>query len=240
MMFPGDRMATKTNQQHDQKTIDQVLAAIREEPSGSDDANGDRHGSREPSGSGTTEQDQRLEAEVRRHFVDIDHHGGGHECLDGEQVGQLMKLLGIDLDSTTFSVITAMTEMLNPDGTKALHAHDMLVDFDEFFQWYVKKHITKFTLRVENNPALFSASDVVCTIQVKNLSDLKKAVKHAIGVDGSIDVDVYYYDEQFESQTQPRSLADLQNASKGICPEGGYKLPIYVVDARVGLHRECG
>ena len=233
-MFPANRMATK---QYDQKTIDQVLAAIRADPSGSDDANRDRHGSQEPSGSGTTEQDQRLEAMVRGHFMEIDHRGGSHECLDGEQVGQLMKLLGIDLDSTTFSVITAMTEMLNPDGTKTLHAHDMLVDFDEFFQWYVKKHTTKFTLRVENNPTLFSASDVVCTIQVQDLSDLKKAIKHDLHIDGSIDIDVYCYDEQFESQAPARSLAYLQNASKGTCPEGGHKLSIYVVDARLGLHR---
>jgi hypothetical protein len=197
----------------------------------SDDAHGDC-----PSDSGMkTKQYPELEAEARGHFADVDHDG--HECLNGEQVGQLMKLLGTDLDSSTFAATTAMTEMLNPDGTKTLHAHDMLVDFDEFFQWYMQNHTTKFTLRVDDNPTLFSADDVAYTVQVKDLPDLKKTIKHALRVDSSIDVDVYYYDEQFGSQTKPRSLVDLQNASKGLCPEGGHKLSIHVVDARLGLQR---
>eukprot|EP01043_Picozoa_sp_COSAG02_P029232 COSAG02_NODE_1810_length_10825_cov_43.150848_7_plen_369_part_00 len=94
-----------------------------------------------------------------------------------------------------------------------------------------------FTFHVEHNPALFSGHDKMFTVCAKDMSELKKAVKSDLGIRASTDIDIYYYDEAFKRNTRPRDLDDLCHASMAVCPKGGQKLAIHVVDSRIGLQR---
>ena len=95
----------------------------------------------------------------------------------------------------------------------------------------------KFTFRVENNKQLFDSFDTVCTVRARDMKELKKNLKYDLRIGNSTDIDIYYYDEAFMRETRPRDLDDLYHASKGVCPKGGHKLMIHVVDSRVGLRR---
>ena len=57
------------------------------------------------------------------------------QVLDSHEVAQLGQLLGIDMDSKSIDAV--MMEILNPGGTKKIEEADMLVNFDEFFSWYI-------------------------------------------------------------------------------------------------------
>jgi membrane associated rhomboid family serine protease/Ca2+-binding EF-hand superfamily protein len=100
-----------------------------------------------------------------------------------------------------------------------------------------KRKEMKFTFRIEDNPQLFSGRDKICTVRAKDMDDLKKNLKYDLRIESRTDIDVYYYDEAFKGDVKPRDLEDLFVASKGVCPKGGHKLSIHVVDARVGLRR---
>ena len=171
---------------------------------------------------------QELESEAKRCFAAVDT--GDHECLTGEEVRRLIDLLNIDVGPKANATI--LTEMLDPKGEKVLEADDMLVDFDEFFQWYTQTILMNFTLHIERNPKLFGSYDEVYTVQAKDLGHLKEILKRVLQFyDSTNDIDVYYYDEHFKKSTKARSLDELKHASTGTCPKNGLKLSIQVEEA---------
>ena len=95
----------------------------------------------------------------------------------------------------------------------------------------------KFTFHIEDNPKLFGGYDNICTVRAKKLDDLKRNLKHDLRISHRTDIDIYYYDEACMREVRPRDLEDLFHASKGVCPKGGHKLSIHVVDCRKGLRR---
>lgn len=92
----------------------------------------------EPEPEQDAQQHQDFEAQARRHFAQVDR--GGNECLDAVEIRHLLTLLGIEVGTQSDDAL--LTEMLDPDGTQTLAPYDMLVDFDEFLQWY-RKRLTK-------------------------------------------------------------------------------------------------
>ena len=97
----------------------------------------------------------------------------------------------------------------------------------------------KFTFRVENNPKLFSTTGNVCTVRAKDMSHLTKALKSDLGISHRTDIEIWYYDDEPQEQKyrQAEGLKDLYYASKGVCPRGGHKLSVHVVDSRFGFRR---
>ena len=89
----------------------------------------------EPEPKPEPEQHQDFEAEARKVFAQVD--SGCNECLDGVEIRQLVTLLGIDVGTQSDDAL--VTQMLDPAGTQTLAADDMLVDFDEFLQWYTAR-----------------------------------------------------------------------------------------------------
>eukprot|EP01048_Picozoa_sp_COSAG05_P014830 COSAG05_NODE_1715_length_4227_cov_2.194525_5_plen_69_part_00 len=55
------------------------------------------------------------------------------QVLDREEFIELAAKLGVQLSTTAIDEV--MTGILDPDGRKNLQPDDMLVDFDEFFDW---------------------------------------------------------------------------------------------------------
>ena len=96
----------------------------------------------------------------------------------------------------------------------------------------------KFTFKVEPNQRLFDGLDHIVTVKAADLDALKSKLKYDLRIRTETDVDVYYYDEAFMRDVKPRDLDDLFHASKGVCPKGGHKIAIQVVDHRYGLRRD--
>ena len=85
---------------------------------------------------------KRMRRETFLHKYYVDYVGFVDQVLDREEFVELAEKLGVKLArSDTRAIDKIMTDILDPDGRKNLQPDDMLVDFDEFFDWYTNDNV---------------------------------------------------------------------------------------------------
>ena len=85
---------------------------------------------------------KRMRHETFLHKYYVDYVGFVDQVLDREEFVELAEKLGVKLSrSDTRAIDKIMTDILDPSGQKNLQPDDMIVDFDEFFDWYTNDHV---------------------------------------------------------------------------------------------------
>ena len=93
-----------------------------------------------------------LEPRSREWFDEVDENGD--EVLDCDEFVELASKHGVQL--TREAADSIMQTILDPDGTRNLLSDDKVVEFEEFFEWYLENGVVHG--KAKNLKALFAAA----------------------------------------------------------------------------------